>query len=94
MANVWTALANFVPFCSRASRALAGVDELKNFSQLAVIAEAADPELDAGAELEAGVAGAELAGGELVVEVEPGLELPLEQAVIEATRTKPNIGAR
>lgn len=88
-ANVWTALANFDPSCSNASRALSGVEEPKNFSQLAVMAVVAgDAVLVATGELlTAGL----VAGADGVV---LELELPLEHAVIAAASIRPSTGAR
>jgi hypothetical protein len=94
LAKVCTALENFEPFSSRASRLLAGVDVLKNVSQLVVIAEAADPEPLADGELDEAL---EVAGAELGLEVGLGeleLELPLEHAVTAAVRARPSSGAR
>jgi hypothetical protein len=93
-ANALTALANFDPFSSRASRALCGVDEPKNFSQLAVIAATdgdAVPE-ETGDALTAGLldAGADGAWPELALE----LELELEHAAIEAASIRLSTGAR
>jgi hypothetical protein len=94
LAKVCTALENFEPFSSRASRLLAGVDELKKVSQLVVIAEVAEPEPLAAGELAGalGVAEAELGLGELAGALE--LELPLEHAVIAAMSVRPKTGAR
>ena len=83
LAKEATALENVEPSWSRASRWLSGVDELKNFSQLVVMA-AAGVEAAGELELEVGLA----------LELGVELELPLEQAVIAATSTSPIAGAR
>jgi hypothetical protein len=90
LANAFTVLANVWPFCSRSTRLLFGVDELKNASQLVLIAASAEAELLPAGELAALVAGA---AGVDEVGVELG-ELLLEQAVIATASARPNAGAR
>ncbi|HTU08749.1 MAG TPA: hypothetical protein VMG13_24595 [Trebonia sp.] len=86
--NAASAEVNSEPFSSSWTRSLFGVEELKNFSQLAVICETAEP-LAAGAAVVAGaeVAGAEVAGAEL--ELEPLLEHAVATASI-----RPSAGIR
>ena len=92
--NASTAEANVDPFCSNWTRLLFGVDELKNASQLAVIAATAaeEPPLVLGLADELFEAGAvvddDVAGGVLVV---LGL---LEHAVTAAASARPSAGAR
>ena len=91
---------NSEPFCSRATRLLVGVDELKNSSQLAVISAAALPEPPLAGALE--LAGSlELAGADDVTNVgvlgvlEDEEELALlEQADSAVASTRPRAGAR
>jgi len=84
------ALAKTDPFCSRVAFSLAGVDEEKNFSQLAVIcataAELLPTELPVADAVAAGVvaAGAVVAAEVLVLVELVGLE-PLEHAVAVST---------
>lgn len=92
-ANALTAEENVDPFSSNWMRLLLGVEELKNASQLAVIAATADeeppPEVAvAEAVLEAGADVADVAGGVLVLDV--GL---LEHAATAVANARPSAGA-
>jgi hypothetical protein len=83
------AVANLLPFCSRATFCAVGVLELKNFSQFALIWAAA-PELVVLPEL---AVVPELAVGVDVVEVDDEL-LELLQAATAAASARPSAGAR
>ena len=96
-ANDETADENSEPFCSRASRLLFGVEELKNSCQLALICAmaAAEPPLAAALALEAGADAEDDAGVLGAVEAVEDDELELlEQADIAVTSTRPSAGAR
>jgi hypothetical protein len=89
-ANALIAAAKIAPCCRYLARWSAGVEELKNASQLVLIASsvAAEP-------LPAGELAALVAGAAGVDEVELGLEeLLLEQAVIATASARPSAGAR
>ena len=94
---------NCDPFCSRSTRLLFGVEELKNVFQFVVISETAlaEPPLAAGLELadaaaedDAGVLAAVEAEAVEEDEEDEELELLLEQADIAVTSTRPSAGAR
>jgi hypothetical protein len=100
-ANADTAAENLSPFSSSASRLLFGVAELKNVTQLVLIAATAAAEPPLAGELEplaveleppAGVAAADDEGAVVVGEAE--LEPLLEQAANVAARARPSAGAR
>jgi len=90
--------ANVCPFSSSATRSLFGVDELKNLTQLALIAatSAAEPPLAAGVDAEVDAAGADDAAV-LAVEDEDEEdedEDELEQAVSATASVRPAVGTR
>jgi hypothetical protein len=89
-ANALIAAAKVAPFCRYLARWSVGVEELKNASQLVLIAASAEAE-----PLPAGELAALLAGAAVVDVVELGLGEPLlEQAVIATASARPSAGPR
>jgi len=89
--------ANVCPFSSSATRSLFGVEELKNLTQLALIAATAaaePPPLVAGVDAEVVAAGADDAAVLAVEDEDEEDEEELEQAVSATTSVRPAVGTR